>query len=259
MLGRYPIAPRLVLFTGPLTLFAYAAACVAMIEILPIGWRHRTLAVVVLTLVVARGRWAPKWPSEPEIEDARSVVKAVERIGGSEPVYVMRHAIPEWTFYTTDWSRPDLLRLQRVARIYTFAAPAGGLTPVHRFAGGELLSTPLGVRWAQGIGWGGTQPDSAWSNGDARRIREAARPGIWLFVTQFEPSGAHKALISAVEAEGGRVVCSLGAKRAGAFRIWFGEGEPIWGDREQAWGSRTGAPKWASGGSVPLIDAAPPC
>ena len=220
-LERYPVARRLLLFTAPLTLLVYAAGCIALLTVVRPSWRHGAFATMLAALLVTLGGWLPQSLAGAPGE-WRDLVEAVQRMRGGEPVYVLRHTIPQWAFYTTDWTHPDLARLRRLSDIYTYGRPVDGVRAVPGSQGGELISDALGVRWNIVGGWSSPAPDSAWSSGEARRIEDAASPGAWIITTGFEPPGTLEALIKALRATGGFVTCTVGLSGGAAFYTRLG-------------------------------------
>jgi hypothetical protein len=114
-----------------------------------------------------------------------------------EPVYVFTGSLTAWTFYTTDWSRPDLKRLARVARLGESGGPAfENLSPRNRPVGTEndslifplagtreILGAGHGAWWRSASGLFQGHPDPGWATAEARRIRAAANPSVWLLVS----------------------------------------------------------------------------
>ena len=105
--------------------------------------------------------------------------------------------LPAWTFYTTDWSAPDLERLGRVARLGSSGGPAFENAPPRGRRVGiendslvfaldgtqEILGAAHGAQWRSGVGLVQYHPDPGWASAEARRIRAAANPGVWLLVS----------------------------------------------------------------------------
>jgi hypothetical protein len=114
-----------------------------------------------------------------------------------EPIYVFTGTLPAWTFYTTDWAAPDLQRLERVARLASSGGPVFENAPPRRDSVGtendslvfpldgtrEILGAAHGAQWRSGIGLVQYHPDAGWAAAEARRIRAAANPGVWLLVS----------------------------------------------------------------------------
>ena len=75
-------------------------------------------AVLLLSMLPGPG-WGVPVLGRP---DPRAIVRTWEAAGADEPVYVSARGLPIWTFYTTDWSAPDLERLGFLERV---AGPGG--------------------------------------------------------------------------------------------------------------------------------------
>jgi 4-amino-4-deoxy-L-arabinose transferase-like glycosyltransferase len=214
--GRYPFAPRLTLFALPLLDIAVAAGLVALD-----GLQRPVRVALATPFVVVFGAgllWcvdrmaAPGWEDHirPAVEFFRKEVRP------GEPVYVLAGALPAWTFYTTDWQRPDTARLARVAR----EASAGGLAFENERSRGrrvdgdgahlvfpyndwvELLGVYSGARWLSSGELTQRHPDPSWASSEALRIRNAARPTTWVLAGRS--LALDRELRGAVEALGGR-------------------------------------------------------
>jgi hypothetical protein len=194
--GRYPIASRTTLFAAPALAILIGAALESLID-----WARHTVAripaqaaacvlVIFPALIAARLTFA-----ESESEDVEAAVRQfVARADAAEPVYLYHRATTSWTFYTTDWKRPDIRRLAWTARVagpdgpgFTNAPPRGprraddGADLVYEVAGRtELLGTASGIRARHWLGYQPSQADSGWVDNEVRRIQSAARPTIWL-------------------------------------------------------------------------------
>jgi hypothetical protein len=244
--GSYGVAPRLALFAAPLVYFGVAAALGAAIDAAPTRARLAILTVLVVAVAGTALPYASWARRRPDLEDARDLARDVNRVAGAEPVYVLASAIPAWAFYTTDWSHPDTARLSWIASVTSSASPAfenraSRGRPVA--AGeGEALVRPYGAHSELlGIGTGmqyvlgphnfvvlreGAQyfsqphPDSGWAANEARRMRAAAAPGIWVFVAHSEP-GQVADLRTAIEQAGGAIVGEWSRVNAAAYRVAF--------------------------------------
>jgi len=134
-------------------------------------------------------------------------------------VYVAAGAIPAWTFYSTDWSRPDRERVKLLNRL---AAPGGqafenapsrghpvgpdegnalrNVGPV----GEELLGIPSGIESRGLVGpTGDIRPDSGWATREAERIHDVACPGVWILLSQLRDVETEH-LLDALQRAGGR-------------------------------------------------------
>jgi hypothetical protein len=241
--GRYPLATRLLLFSGPQVILLVAAGLVAVS-----GWLERRLVVirarwllaafllppVVLTLDLALD---PPQETGFSKEELRPLIERVDREAGSAPVYVYHRATPAWIFYTTDWSAPDTARLRWAARVagphglgFTNGATLGprdmeqtaGLARPYR-GRLELLGAHSGSQGRMWQSYVPPHPDSGWAEVEARRMRSAAAPNAWMVLADYHhpPQDDADALIAAVERLGGRLTHTTAASEAKVVTITF--------------------------------------
>jgi 4-amino-4-deoxy-L-arabinose transferase-like glycosyltransferase len=224
-LHRYPIAARALLFTAPLVIVILVAGARSLAGLLP-----RPLDAWVFG--VASGGWVAAGTviavAQPEFSpNVRALIAEVERPTAQPPapVYVFAGAIPTWTFYTTDWARPDTERLRSIAR-------AARPTVSHFRDGGEDLVVVSGSRRelmgrATGIQiryWTGPsvpQPDSGWADHEAERIRAESRPDVWLLFEAYFRDPVVRDMLDAVERAGGRRVEAQEPWQLKLFRYRF--------------------------------------
>ncbi|MGH7580168.1 MAG: hypothetical protein ACREM9_08350, partial [Gemmatimonadales bacterium] len=122
-----------------------------------------------------------------------------ERRRAGEPVYVFARSLPAWIYYTTDWERPDTVRLRALIRAAGAGGPAfenapsrgrvsleeaDGLRPMVE-GWGEVLGLPSGMEWREVQEHVRAAPDSGWVDLEQQRIVEAANPGIWVLASAF--------------------------------------------------------------------------
>jgi hypothetical protein len=235
-LGIYPVALRLMLFASPLVICLLAAGVTrsaAWLHHRVPGLRAGVLAVAMLipsTELAIRDLIA-----HPQDEEMRPLVTALEAKAGGEPVYVFHRCIPAWSFYTTDWARPDTARTRWMA---TEAGPGGpahenGESRGHRPPGEgaalirstrgrvELLGLASGIRGRQWLGYEPPIPDAGWSANEAARIRAAAAPGIWLVLINAAVLAEGDTLVAAVEDRGGVPRDSIVVPGGKALRMTF--------------------------------------
>jgi hypothetical protein len=239
VLGDYPAADRLLLFAVPCLFLACAAAIVGLIDRAPRVARPWILALIVAglalhTLVGARAGAEHVYPRE----DSRPVIAALDRV---TPVYVMARGIPAWTYYTTDWRRPDAVWFHWL--VQETVAPNGPAfeNGPHRDhavqCDGDSLAYRLGDRVVllglrSGIEFPRLDnrppvPDSGWAENEARRMRAVANPRVWIFSShyQFHFRGIGDSelgmLLAAVERDRGVVEQRLVRSDAAAFLIAF--------------------------------------
>jgi len=146
-------------------------------------------------------------------EDVRPAVREFERRNApGEPIYVFAASVPAWAFYTTDWSAPDTSRLARMARLassggpaFENAAPRGRAI---RIGEGDSLAFPFrrgreiiglyhGAQDRHATGLVQQVPDTNWTTNEARRIRNAATPTVWLLMSHTY--GLERSLRGALE------------------------------------------------------------
>ena len=217
MAGFYPIAYRLLLFLSPLTFLTIGG--VVNLAGRGIGPRRRDLVLAGLCgapFVLAAGPLAfylidpgPRW-------NLRSVIASLPPEG---TVYVAASALPQWTFYTTDWRRPDEHRLERVFALARYGGVAHENAPprgravvcegdqlVLRHQGRvELIGLPTGIEFRQYAGYTRDLPDAGWAENEARRIRGTGDSTIWVLIAHSEPHLIAQ-LLSRLERTGGTIV-----------------------------------------------------
>ena len=188
----YPISPRLDLFVAPVWFLLFAGA---------LDWsaawpRSGRIAVTVVAgLVVAavalQERTLDPWG--PALGPAAATF--AREAGPTEPVYVFANATPAWTFYTTDWRHPDLVRVaaivatqgaesdafhNRASRGRAVSDTEGAGLVIRSGGRAELLGLATGMQYREGALFSRPAPDSGWAKREADRIRRAAAPGIWV-------------------------------------------------------------------------------
>ena len=242
-LGGYPIATRLVLFSAPLLVILVAGGAVAIAQAVERSWprvhaRWLLLLLVYPSLILAATlAFAP--PSDWGFHgvEVRPLAEVYQQQGEKEPIYVFPRAVPAWVFHTTDWSSPDTMRLRWVAQV---AGPRGlgfvnGPSRGRRrlgegadlaFSSGgkkELLGTSTGAQGRVGVGYTPPEPDPGWAESEAWRIRTAAKPYIWVVMSDYAHGRLDERaiLMKAVQAAGGEVVYTKATADAVLFRIRF--------------------------------------
>ena len=194
--GRYPIAARTMLFAVPALVLGVSCGWIAVVRavapqlqaVAGVGTAACLLGLSLpLDLNLLRHRNA--------FENVREAVQEYERRRAPrESIYVFTAALPAWTFYTTDWRDPDASRLARMARLASSGGPAfENAPPRPRPIGveGDSLSYPFGDAYeiiglyhgAQGRSGAPLAqmfPDTNWTPNEARRIRNAATPSVWV-------------------------------------------------------------------------------
>jgi 4-amino-4-deoxy-L-arabinose transferase-like glycosyltransferase len=194
--GKYPVAARTMLFAVPVLALGVAAGWLALLR----GVAPRARAA--LGPLAAACLLGPPLVLDSHLvihrrafENVREAVREYERRRApGESIYVFAAALPAWTFYTTDWRHPDQARLARMARLGSFGGPAFENAPPRAHAigvEGDSLTYPLGdAREIVGLYHGAqgrsaaslaqNSPDTNWTTNEARRIRNAATPSVWV-------------------------------------------------------------------------------
>jgi hypothetical protein len=201
MLGLFPIASRLTLYLLPGLIVLFVAGLdEALSRAGALVMRHRqAIATVLIVLPMGFKAVARTFALEPSGHFQRLVGELLEHRAPGEPVYVFARSLPAWIYYSTDWGRPDTLRLRYLARAASSDGPAFENAPsrgrvraeeVHALrpaaeAPGEILGLPSGMEWREVQEHVRTVPDSGWVEIERRRIADAANPGIWVIATTF--------------------------------------------------------------------------
>ena len=219
LLRAYPLRGRLLQFTAPLLCVAIGAGAWAVCG----AWRGaaRRAAFVLLAAAlllpalrhsVFRLRHAAQWDAAAPI--ARDLL---DRAPEGASVYVYARGAPAWLLYSTDWRAPDTARVARLLGAMRRLGFNSGYVPsrgdsvgeregadlVFPFGEGqELIGVPPGTG-PDDAGRASPDPDPGWAEHEARRIRAAARPEVWLYLTHIRPEVATR-LLDAVRAAGGR-------------------------------------------------------
>ncbi|HTL06228.1 MAG TPA: glycosyltransferase family 39 protein [Gemmatimonadales bacterium] len=237
VLGSYPISGRLLLALAPAT-FLLVATLLA--ELLRMARAAPALAGAVGTLLVlllaaprliANGR-------EPVVrEEGRESARIILRRPG--PVYVLASSLPAWAFYTTDWSRPDAVRLDRFARLARGAGPSAPndllpVAPADSAVAGRLLrqdgrSVLVGFRsgllYREPLGPSSERAPDSWAAREADAIVPLATPYVWIYGAHWSPREL-PALREALYRRGVRVVEEAREQSAIALRLRAGRSGP---------------------------------
>ena len=201
MLGLFPIAPRLTLFLVPGLIVLFVTGLdEALTRAGALVMRHRhAIATAVIVLPMAFQAVVRTFALEPSGHFQQLVRELLEHRKPGEPVYVFARSLPVWIYYSTDWERPDTLRLRYMSLAAASNGPAFENAPsrgrVHAEevralrpaaeAPGEILGLPSGMEWREVQEHVRAVPDSGWVELERRRIEDAARPGIWVIATTF--------------------------------------------------------------------------
>ncbi len=244
VLGKYPIATRLVLFSAPLLAILVATGAVVLAEAAERSWprvraRWLLLAIVYPSLLLAAALVvapSPDWGFHGV--EVGPLAGLYNRCGRDDPVWVFPRAAPAWAFHTTHWSRPDTARLTWFASMsgpggpgFVNGASRGARSAVDipeltRASGDlkELLGTSTGAQGRVGVGYSPPTPDPGWAESEVSRMRAAAKPFIWIILSDFEHGrlDERQILLKAVAAAGGQVIFSKTTADAALYRVQFG-------------------------------------
>ena len=241
--GGYPIATRLLLFSAPLFAILVTSGAVMVATRLERFWpplRARWVLLLLLYPSVVLGAvlaFAPPADWGFHGVEVRPLAEIYRARGGNEPVYIFPRAVPAWVFHTTEWSAPDTARLTWVADI---AGPGGpgfvngpsrgtrppgeGVGLVYAYQGRkELYGTTTGAQGRVGVGYMPPEPDPRWAENEVGRMRAAARPYVWIVMSDYAHGSLDEGaiLMRAVQAAGGQVVYSSATADAVLYRVRF--------------------------------------
>jgi hypothetical protein len=232
--GRLPITPRVMLFAAAPFFIATGLGLSALVRLPSRG--RVVLATAVFGVSLCRpALLAARWTVHPPMtENVPPLVRQIEEHRlAREPVYVAARGAPAWLVYSTDWKNPDRTRLAWYLREIGSAGPAFENSPPRSRAvenegndlvylpdhsGPELLGTPSG---RQSIASGFVSPaaDAGWADNEARRIRTAANPTIWLFFSHVDRT--QDELLASIRRDGGNLVWHQAENGADAYRFRF--------------------------------------
>ena len=194
MLSKYPVGPRLLIFLSPCV---FALVGIGLAELLRLARiRERAAALAGTLLIVAWG--APEAVGNlGDLETGKGGREAAWRVlraDPAEPVYILPAGLPIWAFYSTDWKRADMPRLDYFARVAVSSGPSalnglveeatGGIRhPRYRMSTGrlEVIGRRSGLAYREPNGFDQDHPDAGWAREEVGRIVEVARPYIWVF------------------------------------------------------------------------------
>lgn len=251
--GLYPGGSRVLLFLAPILFLSCAAAVVAIADALaalvtrratsPETRRMACWVACAIVLVLTFAWRAPAamqyvW-DPPRPDDGRRLVRSVQQASDRDPVYIFASAIPEWFFYTTYWDAPDLGRLDWMAPLVASGGPAFENAPSRgrqivpgtegrylsdRYQGRtELLGIPTGGEARAAVPDIRLHADSGWAQNEAKRLRAAAHPHIWVFADHAY-TYALAPLLGAIWQCGGVIESEESETDAALYRVRFGPG-----------------------------------
>jgi hypothetical protein len=242
-MGRYPMATRLLLFTTPLLCIMVAGGIVWVASEIERRWTQVKARWVLFLflypslIVAATLTFAPPADWGVQSVEVSPLAEDFYLHSHGQPVYVDARSVPAWVFHTTDWSSPDTSRLAFAAWAAGPEGPGFVNAPSRGKRGPgegkelayqtgcwlELYGTSTGSQDRPLVGHVPSRPDSGWAESEAWRIRDAARPFIWILLSDFEHGGIdeRQILIEAVERSGGHVIYSRSTADAVLYRVQF--------------------------------------
>ena len=242
----YPVTARLMAYAIPLLAILASAGISACVERLPARWRRQGLALGGALFMLPAAYHAGQRARDPLAdvqEHSRPVIAALTAEGrtgkSGEPVYVLAQGIPQWLFYSTDWSAPDTARLRYYA---TVARPPDGPALQNAPSRGrpvsvgegfsvsydnrgrvELPALYSGVEPRPGFEEFSRSPDLGWAENEAERIRRAAHPCARL-LTIASVGGERSRLHGALERAGATLTTVRSSRNARDTRVCFRQG-----------------------------------
>jgi hypothetical protein len=235
VVGRYPMAGRMLLFATPLLYLAGASTVLVVVDHWPRRWRRFAYWALLLGFAVMRVNKVARLAIHPiSHEESRDFIHDLDQRTGHDPVYVFASGVPAWLFYTTDWQSPDTARLRWYASVASstgraFAnAPSRGMRSMQDGDGltynyhgrEEIVGVGDGMEYQSGVRFLRPQPDPGWAATEAARIRAASRPTVSLYASHFTAGELHP-LLAAIRDLGGGVEFARTQQSAVLYRIRF--------------------------------------
>jgi hypothetical protein len=232
----YPPSDRTWLFAAPGTVLLVTTGLLAVTDHVPHAARVPAFAFAGLALLVLPARQSLLTLHDSLAPDnlERALTAWRSDPAADEPIYVFGRDAVRWTYYTTDWTRPDTIRVDTLLALAHAIGPNSGNAPprghaVHDegdalvYAGSgrrELIGIPTGMEGGI-LNHPQLEPDTAWADNEARRIAAAAHGGgAWLFFIYCDPP-IDSALIAATGRRGGRLASDLLFDNVRLYRIQF--------------------------------------
>jgi hypothetical protein len=191
-LGFYVAVGRLLLFAAPLLAIVVAAGLDHVARLAVGRWR-----VVVATLLVLPIFWYQLRGASVTmyhlLRDNGGATREVLRVArADEPIYVYVRVLPQWIYYTTDWSAPDMERVRRLVSNAIRSGPNSGNTPprgrpvvregydrVYPFRNSwEIIGIPDGFEWGPETALNASV-DAGWGENEIDRIIRTGRSNSW--------------------------------------------------------------------------------
>lgn len=168
-------------------------------------------------------------PARAHINDQPVLAAVVARRLANEAVYMTSGGLQPWIYYTTNWDDPDRDRILRAAAIWRSRARliADSGSPVAPMPELSYRKPPYNELYAAHSGLSvefDPRPPRAvyasWGEDEARRIRAAADPCIWLFTRELDRL-EFVALFPALRRAGGKEHDLVRRPGASARRMCF--------------------------------------
>ena len=231
--GEYPVVARTMVFAIPLLILLVSAAVEGLLRwTVPARARPACLAAVAIGLLATPVSSDYRdFADPPLIQHSRPLVGTFNRLAGpADPVYVSHWGRAAWVFYTTDWSHPDTARANwfnramepRVPHDRVAAVSPASLLRMNGTRDELVQALPSGVSMTDDIGpeAGMAAPPAGWADDEARRLRAAAHPVIWLFMV-YGLGRYGTSLLGAIANKGGHIVLAEGLIDAHLYEIRF--------------------------------------
>ena len=194
VLSKYPMGLRLLIFLSPCV---FALIGIGLAELLRVARVRESVAALGGTLLIVVWGAPEALGNVEDPEGRKGGREAARRVLGADPtesVYILPGGLPTWAYYSTDWKRPDMFRLDYFARVGNSSGPSalnglveetpGGIRHArYRMSSGrvELIGRRSGLAYREPNGFDQDHPDPGWAREEAGRIVEAARPYVWVF------------------------------------------------------------------------------
>ena len=231
--GQYPVVARTMVFAIPLLILLVSAGVEALLRwIVPSRAQLACAAAAAIGLLVTPVSGDYRDFTHPRvIQHSRPLVATFNRLAGpADPVYISHWGRAAWVFYTTNWLHPDTARANWFNHAMEPRVPHDRVAPVWpasllRMNGKreELVQAlPVGVSMTEDIDpeAGLAAPPVGWADDEARRVRAAAHPVVWLFMVYgLGPYGT--SLLGAIANQGGEIVRADGSVDAHLYEVRF--------------------------------------
>jgi len=238
----YPPSDRTWLFAAPGTVLLVSSGLLALADPLPEAARDPAfvLAGIALLVLPARQSLLALRASLAPDNLARALTAWHDDAVSGEPIYVFSRDAVRWTYYTTDWTRPDTIRVDTLLALAHAIGPNSGNAPprghavvdegdalVYSGSGrAELIGTATGMEGGI-LNHPQSEPDTGWADNEARRITAAAGDrGAWLFFIYCDPQ-IDSEVIAATVRRGGRLARDLQFNNVRLYQLRFAATPPV--------------------------------